>query len=109
MIIVRAYKTKSGNSPFRRWIRGLDRVARRRVSKEISKLKDGHRGNNVKSLGGGLYEIRLTIGGGLRIYWTEYGGNVIILLAGGDKSRQSADIKAARERRADYIARQRGR
>jgi putative addiction module killer protein len=51
----------------------------------------------VISIGGGISEMRLDIGGGYRIYFTFRDGALIVLLAGGDKSSQSADIRRAQK------------
>ena len=51
---------------------------------------------NCKSLGGGLHELKIHYGNGIRIYFTNVNGEIIILLCGGDKSSQSEDIIKAR-------------
>ena len=50
----------------------------------------------AKALGGGISELRIDYGPGYRIYFTRRGAALIVLLTGGDKSRQSADIAKAR-------------
>jgi putative addiction module killer protein len=51
---------------------------------------------DVQALGGALFEMRISYGPGYRVYFTEKSGNIVILLAGGDKRTQSADIRRAR-------------
>jgi putative addiction module killer protein len=51
----------------------------------------------VKAVGGGVRELRIAYGPGYRVYFAEGGRNVVLLLIGGDKSRQEADIAKARE------------
>ena len=51
---------------------------------------------DTKSLGGGLWELRVDYGPGYRIYYTRQGDAVVVLLAGGNKSSQSRDISRAR-------------
>ena len=48
-----------------------------------------------RNLAGGLAELKIDFGPGYRVYYTERGGELIILLAGGDKSTQQEDIKTA--------------
>ena len=48
-----------------------------------------------RNLAGGVSELRIDFGPGYRVYYTERGGELIVFLAGGDKSTQQQDIKAA--------------
>ncbi|WP_340121430.1 type II toxin-antitoxin system RelE/ParE family toxin [Methylobacter svalbardensis] len=52
---------------------------------------------DVKPVGGDVSEMRVDVGAGYRVYFTLRGGVVVVLLAGGDKSTQQADIKRAVE------------
>ena len=60
----------------------------------IHRLAMGHAGD-AKSIGDGVSELRFHFGPGYRVYYTERLGEIIILLAGGDKSTQTADIEKA--------------
>lgn len=81
---------------FARWLAGLrDIVARRRILQRIARIEMGLLGN-VKTLGGGLQEIRVDHGSGYRIYFIYRGQTIILLLCGGDKGSQSRDIERAR-------------
>lgn len=60
----------------------------------VERLATGHAGD-VKSVGAGVSELRIDYGPGYRVYFTKRGTAVVILLAGGDKRSQSADIKLA--------------
>ena len=80
---------------FARWLHKLrDRAAVQRIAIRIDRLALGNPGQ-VRSLKGGIREMKIDYGPGYRVYSTERAGEVVILLCGGDKSTQSADIAAA--------------
>lgn len=66
------------------------------IARRIERVAAGTLGD-VKSLGGDLSELRVDVGPGYRLYFTMRGGVAVILLAGGDKRTQAADIKRARK------------
>ena len=85
---------KSGT--FRRWLKNLrDRRARARIVVRIERVVEGNFGDH-RSVGGGVGELRIDVGGGYRVYYTIRNDAVVILLCGGDKSRQQKDIERAR-------------
>ena len=71
-----------------------DREARSRILVRIRRLSLGNPGD-VKSVGGGVSELRIDYGPGYRVYFVRRGETVIVLLGGGNKSTQAADIRAA--------------
>ena len=80
---------------FVRWLDGLrDIRARARVQVRIERLAAGNAGD-VEPVGEGVSELRIDYGPGYRVYFKKQGREVVILLAGGDKRTQSADIKTA--------------
>lgn len=80
---------------FARWLDDLrDIRARARVQARIERLAAGNPGD-VKPVGEGVSEMRIDYGPGYRVYFTWRGNEVVILLAGGDKSTQDTDIKTA--------------
>ena len=82
---------------FADWVRGLkDRRAIARIDIRIRRLSLGNMGD-VKSLGEGLSELRVDYGPGYRLYFVRRGERIVILLSGGDKKRQTADIARARQ------------
>jgi len=74
----------------------LDWKMQERILSRVGRLKRGQFGD-FKSLGEGLYELRLFFGPGYRVYFGESGGKVILILSGGDKSTQKKDIHLAKE------------
>jgi putative addiction module killer protein len=80
---------------FARWLDDLsDLRARARIQARIERLAAGNPGD-VKAAGEGVSELRIDYGHGYRVYFKRRGRRLIILLAGGDKSSQSRDIKKA--------------
>ena len=80
---------------FALWLDGLrDLRARARVQARIERLAAGNPGD-VEPVGEGVSELRIDYGPGYRVYFRKRGRELIILLAGGDKSTQARDIKAA--------------
>jgi putative addiction module killer protein len=80
---------------FARWLDGLrDIRARARVQVRIERLATGNPGD-VQPVGEGISEMRIDYGPGYRVYFKRIGHEIVILLAGGDKRSQSADIKTA--------------
>ena len=77
------------------WIDGLrDQQGRARILARIERLAAGHAGD-VKPVGNGVSELRVDFGPGYRVYFTSRGREIVILLAGGDKSSQNKDIQTA--------------
>lgn len=82
---------------FVRWFRKLnDRRATVRIAMRLERLRDGNFGD-VRPVGEGVGELRIDYGPGYRVYLTRHGMELVILLSGGDKSSQSADIARAKE------------
>jgi len=80
---------------FAQWLDGLRDVrARARVQVRIERLAAGNAGD-VEPVGEGVSELRIDYGPGYRVYFKKHGREVLILLAGGDKRTQPADIKTA--------------
>lgn len=80
---------------YRDWINSLkDHAGRARIQVRVDRLANGNAGQH-RNLARGVSELKIDFGPGYRVYYTERGGEVIILLAGGDKSTQQRDITAA--------------
>jgi putative addiction module killer protein len=99
---LRRYLTASGRDNFGEWLSKLKDVrTRAKISARIDRLSIGNFGD-CKALRGGLFELRIDWGPGYRVYYAPVGSMCILLLCGGDKRRQSSDIKRALEYLKDY-------
>ena len=88
--------TVDATDEFKLWLRNLrDRTARARINKRLRRIVDGNFGD-AKPVGGGVSEIRINFGPGYRVDFTQRGPVLVILLCGGDKSTQNADIEDAK-------------
>lgn len=101
MIEVRRYVTGGGKDVFGDWLAGLAGQARARVAVRIDRLSLGNFGA-CKPLREGVSELRIDWGPGHRVYYTMLGRERVLLLCGGDKRRQSADIARAIEYLNDF-------
>ena len=103
-ISIQEFVDARGVSPFANWFNFLDPVAAAKVTVAISRIERGAM-SNVKGVGSGVLEFRIDFGPGYRIYFGRDGERLVILLAGGTKRRQDADIAEAKVRWADYKTR----
>jgi putative addiction module killer protein len=77
---------------YREWFSSIkDEITRARVNLRVKRLADGNPGQH-RILTGGVIELKLSFGPGYRVYYTIKGGEIILLLIGGDKSTQQKDI-----------------
>ena len=106
MIEVREYLDAEGNSPYAKWFDRLDVAAAAKVTTAVHRMEQGNF-SNVKGVGAGVYEYRIDFGPGYRIYFGKDGDRLVILLVGGAKKRQDADIAAAKGHWRDYKRRKR--
>jgi putative addiction module killer protein len=90
---IREY-VENGRSPFAEWFDGLDGVTADRVNMYVRRLEAGNFGA-AKPLQDGVFEVRMDFGPGCRVYYGREGRALIVLLGGGSKRRQDADIAAA--------------
>lgn len=96
------YVDRRGKEPFVIWLESIrDSIIRARIKNYVRRLEFGHSGD-YKSLGKGLFELRLHFGAGYRVYIGNDGETIIILLCGGDKHSQVKDIAQATKYWEDY-------
>lgn len=102
---IRRYRTASGREPFTDWLSDLsDRQSRARILARLERLELGNFGD-AKLLRDGVSELRIDWGPGYRVYFGRDGRTVIVLLCGGDKRKQAADIRRAVELWEEYVNR----
>jgi len=95
VIEVREYVDAKGRSPYRDWLVKLDAATIARVIAAVLRIECGNF-SAAKAIGAGVSELRLDFGPGYRVYFGKDGERLVILLAGGTKKRQQADIEAAK-------------
>jgi putative addiction module killer protein len=106
VIEIRPYIDRMGRSPFGHWFDRLNEETQARVVVALDRLERGNPGT-AKSVGAGVQELRLDFGPGYRIYFGRDGDRLVILLCGGSKKRQQADIAAAQALWKEYKQRMR--
>jgi putative addiction module killer protein len=96
------YVTAAGQDVFGEWLGSLkDKQAAARVAMRINRLAAGNFGD-CKALRDGVWELRIDHGPGYRVYYAKSGRTCILLLCGGDKRKQTADINRAIEYWQDF-------
>src|SRR5690349_3905702 len=104
---ITTYVTRTGQVPIEEWLAALrDRQARARIRARIDRLSLGNAGD-TRSVGRGVWELRIDYGPGYRVYYAQSGRDLLLLLCGGDKTTQAADIRVAQTYWADYQQRTR--
>jgi len=106
MPLIREYLDVDGKSPFARWLDALASPAAVRVRTALARLEAGNT-SALKTVGGGVHEVRIDFGPGYRVYLGFDGAELVILLGGSAKARQSAAIADAQDRWSDYRRRKR--
>lgn len=102
MLELRRYQLEDGDTPVTEWLCGMrDARARAHIEVRLRRVSAGNFGD-CKSVGAGVSELRLDIGAGYRLYYGKHGQALVILLCGGDKGSQSADISRAKAYWADW-------
>lgn len=102
MVEVRRYVNAAGKDVVGEWLGGLaDARTRAKIAARIARLAAGNFGD-CKPLGAGVSELRIDWGPGYRVYYARSGERIVLLLLGGDKRKQDADIKQAKEYWHDY-------
>ena len=94
---IRKLELQGGLIPFDAWFDSLrDKRMQVAVDSRLARVRAGYFGD-CKSVGRGVFELRISFGPGLRVYYAIHGQRVVVLLGGGDKSSQSRDIRRAQQ------------
>ena len=101
MIQVREYLDTMGRSPYAVWFDDLDAEAAAKITTAVTRISLGNF-SNVEGVGSGVFEYKLDLGPGYRIYFGKDGDALVILLGGGTKKRQHRDVSAALANWQDY-------
>lgn len=82
---------------FSKWFKNLkDSIAKIAIARRIVRMEEGNFGDS-KSIGDKVFELRIDVGKGYRIYFTNKNCKIVFLLVGGDNSTQDKDIDAAKK------------
>jgi putative addiction module killer protein len=101
---IQAHRKRSGTCPFRDWYWS---ISSKEARSAVDRLAAGNLGDS-KTVGAGVYELRIHIGPGYRVYFAYDGVAIVVLLVGGVKSTQPRDIATAKEYLEDYEQQKRG-
>ncbi len=100
------YQGKDGREPLTVWLHRLrDRQAYAQVLTRLDRLENGNFGQ-CRALQSGVWELKIDHGPGYRVYYGQVGKTILLLLCGGDKRSQQADIERALEYWKEFRSRQ---
>jgi putative addiction module killer protein len=90
------YETRNGRVPFEEWLDGFgdESAIAAIIVARTERVENGNFGD-VEPVGKGVFELKIDVGPGYRVYFGQ-SGDIVVLLTGGDKSTQNADINNAR-------------
>lgn len=104
---IKEYITPDGVSYFAKWFDRLNAMAASKVRVAIARLEMGNL-SNTKSVGAGVWEIKVDYGPGYRVYFGKDGDKILILLAGGTKKTQQKDIDKSQQLWSEFKKRKKG-
>ena len=106
MLELLRYQRDDGREPFTEWLADVrDKVAQARIRVRLRQVQAGNFGDS-EPVGEGVIELRVHVGAGYRVYCAKHGKTVVLLLCGGDKGPQTADIKRAKAFWSEWKQRQ---
>ena len=96
------YQTPNGREPFTEWFESIqDQETHNRIQKRLDRLALGNFGD-YSTVGDGVFELRIHVGAGYRVYFGEVDNTIVLLLCGGDKSSQRRDVERAKTYWLEY-------
>jgi putative addiction module killer protein len=99
------YITETGADPYQSWVDNIrDAKAKVMILRRVDRAADGNYGD-CKPCREGVSELRIDQGPGYRVYFFLHGSQLVVLLCGGDKRTQDADIKKAVAFKSDFLKR----
>ena len=99
------YITEDGKDPFQDWLDALrDSRAKITILRRIDRAVQGNLGDH-KACREGVFEMRVDVGPGYRVYYFQHGQTLVVLLCAGDKRTQAGDIKKAIAHKTDFLQR----
>jgi putative addiction module killer protein len=98
------YVAANGKNHFKDWFERLPKIIQAKVERRLLRVQLGNLGD-VRSLGGGVHELRIHEGPGYRVFVGNDGVEIILLLAGSDKRGQDVAIDLAHELWQEYKGR----
>lgn len=102
MVEIRHYVTPDGKDVYQNWLGKLrDMTARIAIDRRVNRIELGNFGDH-KCCRDGVWELRIDVGQGYRVYYAVAGNAIVLLICGGDKRTQSADIDRACEYWQDW-------
>ena len=106
MYIIKTYKTVTGKRPFREWMDSLrDMQAKVAIETRLDRVIEGNFGP-CEPVGDGVFELKINLGPGYRVYFGKVGQHIVLLLCAGSKRTQDKDIKTAKIFFEDYKRRE---
>ncbi len=92
---IRHYLTASGRDPYQEWVDKLkDLTGRVAIQRRVDRMAAGNFGEH-KFLQDGVWEVKIDLGPGYRVYYAQARNTLVLLLCGGSKRTQATDIKTA--------------
>ncbi len=96
---IKFYETSDGKIPFKQWYKRLDNSLKGKINQRLKRIITGNYGS-YRTLSGDVFELKFI--NGVRIYFAEQDRTIILLLLGGNKTRQSDDIEKAQKYLKDH-------